>query len=431
MGTLKSHLIKGAVGSFALQVGFAILSFFNAVILARIMGAQGYGAFANAMAWVSILVVPATFGFGVLLVRDVSICRFQQLWSSLKGLLLFSNRFVLVISISLVIVVAGVIYILSSSTEWTEQYITLWIALPLVPLFAISNLHQSVIRGLEHVFIARFPGMIFRPGLLLIGIIIINIYWPYSLNAPMAMMANVIAGLLTLVLTLLCLNKLLPIEVKGAMEEYDPRAWTRSAFSMMIYSGSQIVFGQTDIIMLGVMRTPEEVGLYAAATRLAFLLTYVTVANELIMAPIVSRLYANGENGQLQRILTKSARASFAVNLPVAILLIIFGEQILNIFGGEFSVAKNVLIILTVGRLLDVACGSSALLLSMTGHERYVANVYTGAAFANVLLNFMLVSLYGIEGAAVATIISLVTAKLVLSICAYQKVGQRSAIIWV
>ncbi len=65
---LRSHLIKGAAGSFVLQVGFAGLAFFNAIVLARVLGASGYGTFANAMAWVSLLTIPATFGFGILLV---------------------------------------------------------------------------------------------------------------------------------------------------------------------------------------------------------------------------------------------------------------------------------------------------------------------------------------------------------------------------
>jgi len=75
---LRNHLIKGAVGSLVLQVGFAGSAFFNALVMARVLGAGGYGAFANAMAWVSLLTIPATFGFGILLVRDTAIYRSQE-----------------------------------------------------------------------------------------------------------------------------------------------------------------------------------------------------------------------------------------------------------------------------------------------------------------------------------------------------------------
>ena len=100
-GRLRAHLIKGAAGSFVLQVGFAGFAFLNAIILARVLGAEGYGTFANAMAWVSLLTIPATFGFGILLVRDTAIYRSQGKWGLLKGLLRFADRFVLVLSIIL------------------------------------------------------------------------------------------------------------------------------------------------------------------------------------------------------------------------------------------------------------------------------------------------------------------------------------------
>jgi len=77
-GRLRTHLIKGAAGSFVLQIGFAGFAFFNAIILARVLGAEGYGTFANAMAWLGLLTVPATFGFGILLVRDTAIYRSRE-----------------------------------------------------------------------------------------------------------------------------------------------------------------------------------------------------------------------------------------------------------------------------------------------------------------------------------------------------------------
>jgi len=61
-------------------MGFAGFAVLNAIILARVLGAEDYGAFVNAMAWVSLLTIPATFGFGILLVRDTVIYRSQGKW---------------------------------------------------------------------------------------------------------------------------------------------------------------------------------------------------------------------------------------------------------------------------------------------------------------------------------------------------------------
>ena len=335
-GRLRTHLIKGAAGSFVLQVGFAGFACLNAIILARVLGAEGYGAFANAMAWVSLLTIPATFGFGILLVRDTAIYRSQGKWALLKGLLRFSNRIVLVLSVVLALIAAVFADFIFSSPNQVLMRHTIWIALGLLPLFALYNLREAATRGLEHVIRARLPGMIIRPGLLLVGIVGIYYFWPQHLSAPTAMAVNVCAGVVTLALGMVFLRKLLPPEVKAAIAEYTPRPWLKAAFPMLVYGGAQIVMGQTDIVMLGAMRGAHDVGLYAAANRLAYLLMYITVAMELIVAPIMSRLYANGEKERLQKIITKGVRIAFFAVTPFGLILIFSGSYVLSVLGMIF-----------------------------------------------------------------------------------------------
>ena len=94
-------------------------------------------------------------------------------------------------------------------------------------------------------------------------------------------------------------------------------------------------------------------------------------------------------------------------------------------FGSDFVGAKTALTILAVGRLLDVSLGSSALILAMSGHQRIVAVTFAIVGLINVILNGLLIPRYGIEGAAVASSISLVAAKLFLSAYIRSKVGLR------
>jgi len=424
-GGLRASLIKGAAGSFVLQVGFAGLAFLNAIILARVLGAQGYGAFANAMAWVGLLTIPATFGFGILLVRDVAIYRAQYKWALLNGMLRFSNSFVLLLSVLLALVAAGIAGVIFSSPIQATLRLTLWFAMLLIPLFALSRLSESTLRGLEFVFRAQFPGMIIRPGFLLVGIVVIQMYWPEHLNAPMAMAVNVGAGILALGACVFWLKRLLPSEVKIVKAEYEPRPWLKAAFPMLIYGGMQIILGQTDIVMLGMMRGAEDVGLYAVAHRVAFLLLYVTMASNMILAPVMSRLYANKQKARLQRILTRAVRISFFSIFPFALILIFWGDIVLTVFGDNFVNAQSALAILSIGRLVDVfiGVGTGAWMLTVAGEERTVAHVFVYVVFINVILNFLLIPPYGIIGAALASVISLFMSKIVLAVNAAKKIG--------
>jgi O-antigen/teichoic acid export membrane protein len=411
------------MGSFVIQVGFAGLAFLNSVVLARLLDTSGYGAFANAMAWVNIILIPASFGFGTLLVRDVAIYRSRREWAILKGLLCFSNWFVLAFSALLTLLFIAAAGLVFSAPDKEAMRLSLWTAAPLIPLFALANIRESATRGLEHVFCALSPSMIFRPVLLLTGIVGIHFFWPDRLSSQAAIAINVCASTVSLGIGIFWLRRLLPSEVKQVRPEYKTMFWLKAAFPMLIYSGMQIILGQTDIVMLGAMRVPGDVGLYAASSRLAFLLVYVMMASEIILAPIIARLYGKEEKERLQKILTRAVRIAFLSVLPFGLILIFAGGNILLLFGHEFMAAKTALLILSVGRLADVAAGSGALLLGMTGFERIVAIVFFGAALENVILNALLIPKYGIEGAALALVISLVGAKLLLSMFAVKNAG--------
>ena len=194
---------------------------------------------------------------------------------------------------------------------------------------------------------------------------------------------------------------------------------------MLIYGGMQIILGQTDIVMLGMMRGAEDVGFYAVALRLAVLLLYVTMASNMILAPVMARLYANKEKTRLQRILTRAVRISFFSIFPFALLFIFLGDIVLTIFGDNFVNAYSALALLSVGRLVDVFIGSGtgAIMLTVAGEERTVAHVFVYFVCINVILNFLLIPPYGIIGAALASVISLLVSKIVLVVNAAKKIG--------
>ena len=367
--------------------------------------------------------MPASLGFGTLIVRDVAIYHSQQEWGSLRGLLRYADRTVLLLSVILAVFLSGIAELLFAGSDKENMQYTLWLASALVPLFALLNLRESSLRGLEHVFRARIPGMIFRPGILLLGMTVLYVYSPFTLSAPSAMMINVFAAAAALTVSTFWLRKSCPPEVKHARTVREPIKWLKTALPMLIYSGSQIIVGQIDIAMLGSIRGAGDAGVYTASNRLAYLLIYINVAAEVILAPIMARLYAGEEKKRLQKLLIRAARIAFFVMLPIGLAMILGGHWFLAIFGSGFLVAKGALAILAFGRLIDVATGSGALLLGMTGYERTVAVVLSGSALGNILLNAIFIPRYGMNGAAVVSVITLILAKLLLSAYALNRTG--------
>ena len=95
--------------------------------------------------------------------------------------------------------------------------------------------------------------------------------------------------------------------------------------------------------------------------------------------------------------------------LPITILFVFAGGEIAAwVFGEEFSRSHTPLAILSLAQLANATFGSVGILLNMTGHERDTARALWQTTAANVILNLLLVPSYGMEGAAIATALSLI-----------------------
>ena len=126
------------------------------------------------------------------------------------------------------------------------------------------------------------------------------------------------------------------------------------------------------------------------------------------LSPIVSKLHTAGQRVRLQRGITRVARIGLLLSLPVALFLIIFGDWFLSLFGPGYTEGEIALGILSVGQVINVAAGSVAMILVMTGNERIAALGVAMSTIVNISLNAILIPVWGIEGAAIATTTSIV-----------------------
>jgi len=98
-----------------------------------------------------------------------------------------------------------------------------------------------------------------------------------------------------------------------------------------------------------------------------------------------------------------SSRLALLFSLPLVLTFVLFGRWFLLMFGPEFQRESTALAILRMGQFVSVAAGSVGLILIMTSHEDDTFKGLLVVAIANVILNGFLISICGIEGAAVAS----------------------------
>ena len=99
---------------------------------------------------------------------------------------------------------------------------------------------------------------------------------------------------------------------------------------------------------------------------------------------------------------SESARLIFLTSLPIFLVLALFPQWILSIFGKEFPGNENALYILLAGQFIVCFCGLPSQILNMAGRQDVLRNIAVFSAIINVLLCIFLIPPYGLMGACYA-----------------------------
>lgn len=402
-GSVRAGMMREAGGTFVLRMFQLGFGFLVAVLLSRTLGASDYGAYRYAIAWIELLAVPGMLGFHRLVMREVAAYHAGAAWGLLRGLVWRANQVVLVVSLAVAGIAAGVVWLLAPGDNALKRD-ALLLALLLLPLKTLTRLRQAAVQGLQRVVLSQLPEMLIAPVLfvaLVLGAYLLLPDDDYSIRAviPLQVVATAIAFGVGVVM----LRALLPAPVRAAAPVYNTRGWLHSALPLLMVNGITVINIQATSIILGTLRASELVGIYAIANQGAALIQFVYMAANNTLAPAFARLHAQGETERLQRLVTQSARLILVFSLPIALGMIALGRVYLAIFGAEFKTGYTALLILVVGQVFNAATGSGGWLLTMTGEERAAAWGIGISASVNVVAALVMVPLWGLNGAALAT----------------------------
>lgn len=176
-------------------------------------------------------------------------------------------------------------------------------------------------------------------------------------------------------------------------------SWPLAVESLVV-----IFLGSIDILMLGWLTVSEKVGLYRSIQPVANILTFLLGSLTFIYLPIATRYFSDGRHGDLDTIYKTSTRWISQLTFPLLLFYFLFGENFLRVlFGSGYAVAWSAFVILSVGQYSSVISGPNGMTIKAIDRTREDLLASGGALITNVVLNYLLIPVYGIEGAAVAT----------------------------
>ncbi len=410
---LGRTLLAKSAGNAGLNAATLVFNFAIALILSHLLGSDGYGAYAFAVAWGMLLAVPAVLGLPALVVREIAASRVRGSWGAIRGVIRRTNQAVLAASA----LVCGGTALLFAATEWPHAPLRdpAFIALALVPLIGVISLRQSAMQGFGRVVLGRTPETLISPVLAIALILALEVGLGDRFSASWAVTAAVLAGAAAALLGAGLLRHTIPAEVRAARPQYVTRTWALAALPLLLMSGISTLNDQVGTVLVGALGTAHDVGVFSVASRAAALIPFLLLAAVPTLMPSISELHTRGEGERLQRLMTHAARLVFFGSLPIALGVIALAEPLLRIFGSEFEGGATPLRILAVGQIVNVATGFPGTILIMVGDAGNVTRAVAGAALVNLALSIALIPSFGATGAAIAGAASIAVANILLS----------------
>ena len=409
-----------------MRMSEVLLLFVINLILTKHLSLSQYGIFSYCSTWINVLGLVSTLGYERLLVRENAILVHSDI-PLLSRLNSQGIRQSLIVA-SAVAVLTGIGF--SLRCLWTgadDLWLGMMISIAAIPLITFSYVRQGIMRGLRMVFRGQFSDYLIRPLLLLLFISIL-FYVSDSDLASSVLILN------TGSYAVACLaGWWLYHRYKPVPPESEPASGPaqRIPFFFLLMNLIIITNNQLDTLMLGFFEQMSDVGIYSVANRLASFISFLLIAYNIAASPIISKLYSEGNTSLIQKMLTQSNGILSLIALPLFLGYLVFGKELLALFGPEYGEGYTALCILATGHYLNVLTGSVGSMLIMTGHERFAFYSLLSGAVFSVILNSVLVPWIGMEGSAVASVVSMVTWNMVMLYFVIRHIGLKpSVLLW-
>jgi O-antigen/teichoic acid export membrane protein len=392
---VSTKILKNASSLLLVQIINPLLGMVFVIALARINGAAGLGEYTFALSMVAIFEGIAGLGLRGYIIREIGKC--QTNWHAI-----FTSNMALGVASALAAQIAMIssAKLMGYDTEILQGlFIISFSLLPTVVMYVLI----SILYAFDRMTVAGIVQILETVVRVILGLGTIFL----GLGMKWLLVGFVISRTLAAMMTWWA-------QIKHVGKP--KRVWDREAFQALLktaptFAGMAIlaaVYWRINILMLSRLAGTEAVGQFSAGYRLMDLITFVGGGVLTSIYPTLSRMFHHArENFRL--LIDKGVQYAIMTYLPVAILVHALSAKIIIFFyGPEFLPTASGLRILIWVTLPFTLAKLFANGLVISGHPNLDLRVNIYRLVWNVILNYLLISWMGINGACLATLISII-----------------------
>ncbi len=406
------NLAKGGAWDFLGLLTIRLTSFFHYVILVMLVSQETIGIFSLVLSIVSIIIIFSNFGMG-----NASVVRYVPFYMGVGKF----NHIRKVLKISFI---AGTMFslicmaILIFFSEDLSQYFgepklinVFYIMSFYLIVYNLSTIASGFLQGKKLIKLNSFIGGYWGVSKLIFTVVIIFLLGATADSVSLGFLLSFLSASIFGLWWMVKEYRKLP----HSNENVDTTKLLKEmiAFGLVISSISvmSLLNSYTDRIMMGSFLEAETkmamIGVYTIAVNLSSQMIVFVSAVGTIFYPVVSELWGKRDIEGIKENSKIFMRWIVLVSIPILLVILIFPSQILTIiYTQEYSIASTALVIYTIGLFFyTFAMPSQHILAAMKRLDITLKIVVVGAV-TNILLNFIFIPKYGINGAALTSAIS-------------------------
>lgn len=416
-GKLLFRRFLGTAGVQVLGRGAALLL---SIVLARMLQPEQFGYYSYIISLLSIFSIPVVTGLPNLIIREIARFNADNEIEKINGIIRWSEKYIYICFL-----VLSSLFLFFIKLDFNYEII-LFISLSIL-LRGITFKNAALLNVYGFVPLSQVFNQLL-PGVMQIILLIVFYFINKSINVESSLIMYIVSLLFTSLILWVVKNKKIPFD-KNKKVVSNNGSWIKALVPFSMVGIVYTLNTELSIVIVNYLAEPDSVAYIKVALQLSLIVSFGLTAIDTVLRPEIARNYQLNKKDETQSLINKSLLISISVSVPVLIVLIFFGREIITLlYGEQYSDVYKLLVILCLGNVMNAMTGSVSLVLNMTGNEKYCLLIASLSLLLNVVLMTILIPIYGIVGASWAIVISVAVSNVYMARVALSKTELKTYI---
>lgn len=273
--------------------------------------------------------------------------------------------------------------------------------------YSIYLINAEIFRALNYTVISETFRNIIKYIPLLLGFIFVGFFENPYIVIDFFIFGFIFISIISSLVLFFTLKKQKSMTIEGYKKDTF-KFIIKYSIPITISTVSIYLLSSIDIFYIKYFYGDKFVAYYSVAVKIISIINVSINAISLSVASGLAYNYTNKNFDVLKKITRKSSRLIFFFSLTVSCIIYIFSKKILDVFGNEYIISNTTLIILLIGNLIMSIAGNTYMYLLMTNKGIVLGKLLILAVVINLISNYFVIPIYGIEGAAFTSVISII-----------------------